>query len=104
MSRKTRMLGVIREVYDGGRDLIPNWSLLRHAERAARQGGVEGLRRYVADLIRFPDDRAKWVRKTLEAQNRKTLESEYERFLAAYRSSLLMRLRSRLKRTPRAAA
>jgi hypothetical protein len=92
------MLAVIREVYEAGRDLIPNWSLLRHAERAARQGGVEGLRRYVEDLIRFPNDRANWVCSTLKAQNRKTLESEYERFLAAYRSGLLMRLRSRLRR------
>lgn len=80
MSRKTRMLAVIREVYAGGRDLIPNWSLLRHAERAAT------------------NDRANWACSTLKAQNRKTLESEYERFLAAYRSGLLMRLRSRLRR------
>jgi len=35
---------------------------------------------------------------TLKAQNRKALESEYERFLAAYRSGLLMQLRSRLRR------
>jgi len=45
------------------------------------------------------------VRRALEAHNRKTLESEYGRFLAAYRSGLLMRLRSRLSRfRPRAAA
>jgi len=36
--------------------------------------------------------------KACKAQNRKTLESEFERFLAAYRSGLLMRLRSRLRR------
>ena len=93
MNGTTRMLAVINEVYEGGRDVIPNWSLLRHAEHAARRGGAEELRRYVSNLIRYPNDRATWVRGQLEARNRMTLESEYPRFLAAYDDGLLRRLR-----------
>ena len=74
MSRKTRMLAVIREVYAGGRDLIPNWSLLRHAERAAT------------------NDRANWACSTLKAQNRKTLETFLKRHHAEGLSSRLVQV------------
>jgi hypothetical protein len=87
------MLTIVEEVYNGGRDLIPNWKLLHNAKRAARQGGVEGLRRYYENLIRVPSTRATWVRERLHAHGRRTLESEYERFVAAYRTRRFVKFR-----------
>ena len=46
MDRGTAMLAVVLDVYEGGKDLIPDWKLNEHAETALATGGVEGLRRY----------------------------------------------------------
>ena len=92
MGRKRAMLAVVEDVYNGGSDLIPNWKLLRNAQRAARQGGVERLYRYCENLVKFPNERAVWVRTTLERHGRKTLESEWPRLFAAYNNRPLRKL------------
>jgi hypothetical protein len=75
------MLAVILEVYEGGKDLIPGWTLKEQAERVLATGGVEGLRRfYEASLARSGER----VKTTLERDRRKTLESERERFMSLY--------------------
>ena len=57
------MLAVVLEVYEGGKDLIPGWTLKEHAESALATGGVEGLRRFsVASLA----GSGKRVKTTLE--------------------------------------
>lgn len=77
------MLNVILDVYEGGKDWIPGWKLKQHAEDALARGGVEGLRRYYEACLRGRGDR---VKVTLERNRKKTLESEYNRFMAIYRA------------------
>jgi hypothetical protein len=75
------MLGVILEVYEGGKDLIPGWTLKEQAERALATGGVDGLRRFYEASLAGSGER---VKTTLERDRRKTLESERERFMSLY--------------------
>lgn len=81
------MMAVIMEIVDGGRGLIRDWSLLASAEQALRDGGAAGLARYYQGCIEQPGSRAAWIKATLEAHGKKTLESEYRRFTAIYRES-----------------
>lgn len=82
MDRGAAMLKVILDVYEGGKDLIPVWKLKEHAQDALAKGGVEGLRRYYEACLRGSGNR---VKATLDRNGRKTLESEYERFMAICR-------------------
>jgi len=59
MDRGSAMLAVILEVYEGGKDLIPGWTLKEHAERALTRGGVEGLRRFYEASLAGADERVK---------------------------------------------
>ena len=81
MDRGSAMLAVILEVYEGGKDLIPGWTLKEHAESALATGGVEGLRRFYEASLAKLDKR---VKTTLESDRRRTLESERERFMSLY--------------------
>ena len=81
MDRGSAMLAVVLEVYEGGKDLIPGWTLKERAESALATGGVEGLRRFYEASLARSDER---VKTTLERDRRKTLESERERFLSLY--------------------
>ena len=81
MDRGSAMLAVVLEVYEGGKDLIPGWTLKDHAESALATGGVEGLRRFYEASLARSDKR---VKTTLERDRRKTLESERERFMTLY--------------------
>jgi len=81
MDRGAAMLAVILDVYEGGKDLIPDWKLKEHAESALATGGVEGLRRFYEACLTSSDHR---VKTTLEGDRRKTLESERQRFMAMY--------------------
>ena len=81
MDRGTAMLAVVLDVYEGGKDLIPGWTLKERAESALATGGVEGLRRYYEPCLSRSDH---GVKTTLEGDRRKTLESERERFMAVY--------------------
>ena len=81
MDRGTAMLAVVLDVYEGGKDLIPDWNLKAHAESALATGGPEGLRRYYEACLSGSDPRFKT---TLEGDRRKTLESERARFMAMY--------------------
>jgi hypothetical protein len=74
------MLAVILEVYEGGKDLIPGWTLKEHAESALATGGVEGLRRFYEAPLARSDKR---VKTTLESDRRKT-----ERFMSLYLGAL----------------
>ena len=85
MDREQAMLDVVREVYEGGKDLIRNWKLLEHATDALKRGGPEGLKRYYERCL-DANTKARWARETLERNGRKTLESEHARFLTIYRS------------------
>jgi hypothetical protein len=78
------MLAVVLDVWEGGKDLINGWRLKRHAEDALATGGVEGLRRYYETCLRGGGTR---VRLMLERHGRKTLESEYARFMSIYRGN-----------------
>lgn len=82
--RGPAMLSVVLDVYGGGKDLIPGWKLKIHAESALTTGGIEGLRRYYEACLAGPGGAR--VKRTLERHGRKTLESEYERFMSIYRS------------------
>lgn len=77
-----RMLSVVHDVWESGKDLIPGWRLKQHAEDAFARGGAEGLRRYYEACLRGGGTR---VKLTLERNGRKTLESEYTRFMTIYR-------------------
>ena len=81
MDRGTAMLAVVMEIYEGGKDLIPDWELKEQAESALATGGIDGLRRYYDACL------ARWshqIRTTLERDRRKTLQSERERFMSIY--------------------
>jgi hypothetical protein len=81
VERGTAMLNMILDVYEAGKDCIPGWKLKQHAEDALARGGVEGLRRYYEACLRGRGD---CIKATLERNGRKTLESEYSRFMAIY--------------------
>ncbi len=81
MDRGSAMLAVVLEVYEGGKDLLPGWTLKEHAESALAKGGAEGLRRFYEASLAGSGD---LVRTTLERDRRKTLESERERFMSLY--------------------
>jgi len=81
MDRGAAMLAVVLDVYEGGKDLIPGWKLKDQAESALAAGGVEGLRRFYEACLIGSDHRVKAI---LEADRRKTLESERQRFMAMY--------------------
>jgi hypothetical protein len=82
------MMAIFEEVAAGSQGLIRDWQLLPNAQHALRDGGPEGLARFYRDCIARPGARAAWIKATLEAHGRRTLESEYRRFTAVYRSEL----------------
>jgi hypothetical protein len=82
------MMAVIAEIADGGQGLIRDWPLVANAEQALREGGPDGLARYYQDCIDRPGSRAAWIKATLQAHGKKTLESEYQRFMMIYREDL----------------
>lgn len=68
MDRGAAMLAVVLDVYEGGKDLIPGWTLKEHAESALATSGVEGLRRYYEACLTGSGHR---VKTTLERDRRK---------------------------------
>jgi hypothetical protein len=82
------MMAVITDIAHGARDLIRDWPLRLNAEQARREGGPAGLARYYHDCIDRPGSRAAWIKATLQAHGKKTLESEYQRFMMIYREGL----------------
>ena len=87
MPRGEAMLQIVRDVYEGGRDVIPGWQLLAHATARFRTGGPNALKTYYERCLVLDDPSGRQVRATLEQNGRMTLESEYPRFLEAYRSA-----------------
>jgi hypothetical protein len=87
MDRGQAMLSVIREVYDGGKNLIPNWLLLRDAIERLQGEGPEGLKRYYEQGLGLNSRKGRWVMETLDRNGRKTLDSEYQRFMTIYDGS-----------------
>jgi hypothetical protein len=81
VDRGAAMLAIVLDVYEGGKDLIPDWKLKEHAESALAKGGIEGLRRYYEACLTGSGHP---VKTTLERDRRKTLESERERFMSIY--------------------
>jgi len=63
--RGAAMLAVVLDVYEGGKDLIPGWTLKEHAEHALATGGIEGLRRYYEACLTGSGHR---VKTTLEGK------------------------------------
>ena len=80
------MMTIVEEVAAGSQGLIRDWQLLPNANILLRDGGPEGLVWFDRDCIQRPGARAAWIKATLEAHGRKTLEPEYRRFMAANRS------------------
>ena len=76
------MMAIFEEVAAGSQGLIRDWQLLPNAQQALRDGGPEGLARFYRDCIARPA----WIKATLEAHGRRTLESEYRRVMAVNRS------------------
>jgi len=72
------LLAIVEEIYEGGKGLIPNWTLLQKMKALAERGDVAGMRNYYEACLR--NRRGSWIRETLERHGRKTLESERERF------------------------
>src|SRR2546427_13293957 len=81
MDRGAAMLAVVLDVYEGGKDLIPGWTLKEHAESALATGGIEGLRRYYEACLTGSGHRGKT---TLERDRRKTLDSQRVRYISIY--------------------
>jgi hypothetical protein len=81
VDRGAAMLAVVLDLYEGGKDLIPGWSLKENAEHAFATGGAEALRRYYEACLTDSDQR---VKRTLERDGRRTLESEREHFMSMY--------------------
>jgi hypothetical protein len=81
VDRGAAMLAVVLDVYEGGKDLIPGWTLKEHAGNALAAGGAEGLRRYYEACL---TGSGHGVKTTLERDRRKTLESEREHFMSMY--------------------
>ena len=81
-----RLLSIVQEIYDGGRDIIgPRWTLLDTMTSYADRGDVEGMRSYYDRCLASPKGRG--VADRLRRNGRKTLESEHSRFLSICRSS-----------------
>ena len=85
--QEAAMMAVIVEIVDGGKGLIREWSLLANAEQAVREGGAAELARYYRACMDQPGSRAAWIKATLEAHGRRTLKSEFRRFMAIYRNA-----------------
>jgi hypothetical protein len=81
MDRGAAMLAVVLDIYEGGKDLIPDWDLKEQAESALATGGIEGLRRYYDACLARSNSQ---IRATLEHDRRKTLESQRARFMSIY--------------------
>ena len=81
VDRGVAMLAVVLDVKEGGKDLIPGWTLKEHAGTAASAGDVDGLRRYDEACV---TDSGHRVKTTLERDRRRTLESEREHFMSIY--------------------
>jgi hypothetical protein len=75
------MLAVVLDLYEGGKDVIPGWTLKERAEAALAAGGAEGLRRYYEACLTDADHGVKTI---LEREKRRTLESEREHFMSMY--------------------
>ena len=81
VDRGAAMLAVVLDVYEGGKDLIPDWNLKEQAATALATGGAEGLRRYYESCLTGSGQE---VKATLERDRRRTLESEREHFMSMY--------------------
>ena len=82
--REAKLMAVIEDIVEGGRGLIRDWTLLEDAEIALREGGPDGLARFYQARMDHAGSRATWIKATLRAQGKKTLESEYRRFMTVY--------------------
>jgi hypothetical protein len=80
------MLAVVRDVHEGGKDKIPGWRLMAHAKNALAKGGPDGLKEYYERCLDMTNPKGRRVKDTLEKHGRKTLESEHQRFMAAYKA------------------
>jgi hypothetical protein len=83
-AREAEMMAVIENIVEGGRGLVRNWTLFEDAETALRNGGPDGLMRFYQVCMEQSGSRATWIKATLQAHGKSTLESEYKRFVAIY--------------------
>jgi hypothetical protein len=77
------LMTVRDEIVEGSQDLVNHWLLLQ-AQPALERGALEGLVRFYRASIEQPGSRVMWIKATLEAHGRKTLASEYHRFMDLY--------------------
>lgn len=83
-AREAEMMAVIEDIVKGSRGLVRDWTLLEDAETALQNGGLDGLVRFYRAYTEQPGSRATWIKATLQANGKSTLESEYKRFMAIY--------------------
>jgi hypothetical protein len=81
------MMAIVEEIAAGSQGLIREWPLLPNAQQALRDGGPAGLAQFYRDCVERPGARAAWIKAALDAHGKKTIESEYERFMAVCRSA-----------------
>jgi hypothetical protein len=74
------LLSVVKEIYDGGKDIIgPRWTVLAKMTVLAQNADIPGMVRYFENSKR--SEKGQGVRRRLERAGRKTLESEEARFM-----------------------
>jgi hypothetical protein len=76
------MMAVLEEIAAGSEGLIRDWPLLVEAREAVAKGGVPELVRFYTARVQNPGSRSMWIAGVLKAHGQKTLESEYQRFMA----------------------
>lgn len=80
-----RLLEVIREIHEGGKDIVgPRWTLYEKFKQLADVGNGKAMLEYYETCLRSSKGRR--VAEELARSGRKTLESEYKRFLEIYSS------------------
>jgi hypothetical protein len=84
--KAARLLSIVQEIYEGGKDVIgPRWVLFDTMKGYANRGDVEGMKTYYERCL--ANTRGRAVAERLRRKNRKTLESEWPRFVRIYQSS-----------------
>jgi hypothetical protein len=76
------MMAVLEEIAAGSEGLIRDWPLLSEAREAVAKGGAPELVRFYTARVHNPGSRSVWIAAVLKAHGKKTLESEYQRFMA----------------------
>ena len=85
-TKAAALLSVVKEIHDGGRDIIGSrWTLLEKMTAYAERDDLEGMKIYYERCLW--NERGQRTAERLRRTRRQTLESEYNRFLSIYQST-----------------